>query len=185
MNESLTLPPFQDFIVQNSSIQCPLNYEHLQLGIWPGSQTGCLHYVKSTKGIAVCIVTRYAGGPQPIYFWKHQTFCVKRNKRYEESVSGSCKSGMKKCGDNFCVAQGDLCPITSITKTLTRNDLGADYLPFLDGYLEIKRENAATPINKIEYNLANPPCYADGWITNRSHLDTILYNYDCNTYRQL
>jgi len=118
VSKIMKAPPIADLYV--TSKECPLDYNAMPLGEWPGTDHGCYYKKENTVVLGNCNQESQGIGVQstaavPIKTWNGYKFCVKRYSSMAIEYNEDCPYGFKKCGIYLCVPEKDKCPITFIS----------------------------------------------------------------------
>ena len=164
--------PWMD-IIPVDSLLCPKGYILTSMGVWPGTQTGCISYGSEFPNIhngncdPKMDILPYENIDQTdsiiLNKWKRYSFCVRF--AYDYYYAPKCKDGYIQCSFGICYSANESCPISKIfitnedfvpgsttTKTsISTNNNGK--------WLYYKKELRASPIVKIDYTFYNLPCF--------------------------
>ena len=180
---NLAADPILDLRIVKKGSKCPIGFDSLKLGTWPGTVAGCdcfNGHLKSgacprTRNGPVCKDVRRQK-PESIYIWKDFQWCARRaalNNEYTKSVT--CPSGFRQCSPGICVIATSECPITSVS--INYNDT--------DNKLRVERELGKAPIIDLSVTVNDLPCSSMREVARgRTSLYKLLRVYEtgCKTY---
>lgn len=187
IRDNLRSPSIQDLIITRNG-DCPQGYNIEMLATWPGSNAGCIdddtHEVTSKcdtieiEEISLKSIT---------HWWTGYQFCVKRNNNYLFGYQVSCPPEYKKCAENLCVLNDELCPLTSITlQNNTDSTPNSTFIVYdYNKYFKLVREYNASPIISIQAAFYGLPCYADTrYPEGANYFPLISLKIGCGKYGQ-
>ena len=129
---------------------CPLGYNKIPLGDWPGTKKGCYcsDNTLTSGGCQANMKDCQTIPAQPscsLLNWNRYQFCGYFSKEYKKS--DNCGNGYILCHSGGCYSEDEGCPITGIS---------------LDnkGNLLLTREFFDTPIIALNISLDGVPCYS-------------------------
>jgi len=120
ISENLDSPPITS-IQKSTNLACPSGYTLQKLITWPGTIKGCycpqrgsIYPGDCASGDSGVCQTVDPVEDKDLFIWNNDAYCVKRSQKYLlKPYNQSCPSGYNDC-QNFCVKQGESCPITSL-----------------------------------------------------------------------
>ena len=170
---SIKAAPWMDIQILDIPISCPNEYKLVDMGVWPGTQTGCISYGSESPNVHSGNCTPeieslpYENIDQidPIILkkWKGYSFCVRFAQDYY--YAQQCKDGYVQCSYGICYNKNESCPISNIF--ITNEDFIPDSMTIKSSismnnnvkWLYYKKELKASPIINIDHSFYDLPCY--------------------------
>ena len=170
---SIKAVPWMDIRILDDPLSCPKEYILVDMGAWPGTQTGCISYGSEYPNI-------HTGNCNPeidslpyenidqidkilLTKWKGYSFCVRFAQDYY--YAQQCRDGYVQCSSGICYNKNESCPISNIF--ITNEDFVPDSMTTKTSismddnvkWLYYKKELKASPIIDIDHSFYNLPCY--------------------------
>lgn len=169
MSQNLEARPIMAVSLVDRGTSCPMDYEKLAIGRWPGTKTGCKCSSRPVKSgscgdsDSFCD-TIWEIDPFSLYNWQLSEWCVKRAILGDEFVKATvCPSGFRECSPGICIVNTlTTCPITNITLSISNNGNTGKIADSSDGrYLIASSVDGDEPVIGITISFNDLPCFSN------------------------
>jgi len=180
MSENLKTDPIMDIRLIETGLPCPVGYQIIKLGIWPGTMAGCL----CENGDLYRTSCAQINSPQckrellssfriNLYEWNGLDWCAKRAVPGTDYLKQAvCPPNHKECYPGGCFLND--CPVTRIVSG-----------PY--GILTLEKTQGKLPLINVQLTLGETPCDMrevesyKSWLTKQESCDKYGLNQQAMT----